>query len=176
VQRNRVESDDDWHRSDDSYSPRRHWHFRSPTRSVVFSVLLEGIGKADFGARSHPKKSWSVTKNGARLPLVERASCNLRSELKFECQSDRARAADLRPGNAPRWGRRRQGLERTYNGVTRNHFFTSAAAMAINKLQNRSLRPNRKYRSAMRRLPGLVDVISPKSGSVTPLSGLLKFG
>jgi transposase len=44
------------------------------------------------------------------------------------------------------------------------------------KLQNKSLRPNRKYRSAMRRLPGLMDVISPKSGSVTPLSGLLKFG
>ena len=34
VQRNRVESDDDWHRSDDSYSPRQHWRFRSPTRSV----------------------------------------------------------------------------------------------------------------------------------------------
>ena len=67
-------------------------------------------------------------------------------------------------------------LEQTYNGATRNHFFTSAAAMATNKLQNRSLRPNRKYRSAIRRLPGLVDVISPKSGSVTPLSGLLKFG
>jgi hypothetical protein len=30
----RVESDDDWHRSDDSYSPRRDWRFRSPTRSV----------------------------------------------------------------------------------------------------------------------------------------------
>ena len=35
-------------------------------------------------------------------------------------------------------------LEQTYNGATRNHFFTSAAAMATNKLQNRSLRPNRK--------------------------------
>ena len=28
------ESDDDWRRSDDSYSPRRHWRFRSPTISV----------------------------------------------------------------------------------------------------------------------------------------------
>jgi hypothetical protein len=28
------ERDDDWHRSDDSYSPRRHWCFRSPTISV----------------------------------------------------------------------------------------------------------------------------------------------
>jgi ribosomal protein L32E len=27
-------SDDDWRRSDDSYSPRRHWRFRSPTISV----------------------------------------------------------------------------------------------------------------------------------------------
>src|ERR1035441_7723563 len=27
-------SDDDWRRSDDSYSPRRHWRFRSPTKSV----------------------------------------------------------------------------------------------------------------------------------------------
>lgn len=33
VQRNRVESDDG-HRSDDGYSPCRHWRFRSPTRSV----------------------------------------------------------------------------------------------------------------------------------------------
>ena len=28
------ESDDDWRRSDDSYSPRRHWRLRSPTISV----------------------------------------------------------------------------------------------------------------------------------------------
>ena len=27
-------SDDDWRRSDDSYSPRRHWRCRSPTISV----------------------------------------------------------------------------------------------------------------------------------------------
>jgi hypothetical protein len=32
MQRNRVESD--WPRSGDSYSPRRHGPFRSPTRSV----------------------------------------------------------------------------------------------------------------------------------------------
>src|ERR1035438_5790604 len=30
----RGERDDDWRRSDDSYSPRRHWCFRSPTKSV----------------------------------------------------------------------------------------------------------------------------------------------
>jgi hypothetical protein len=30
----RGERDDDWRRSDESYSPRRHWRFRSPTRSV----------------------------------------------------------------------------------------------------------------------------------------------
>jgi hypothetical protein len=28
------ERNDDWRRSDDSYSPRRHWRFRSPTISV----------------------------------------------------------------------------------------------------------------------------------------------
>ena len=28
------ESDDEWCRSGDSYSPRRHWRFRSPTISV----------------------------------------------------------------------------------------------------------------------------------------------
>ena len=37
-----------------------------------------------------------------------------------------------------------QAYEHTYNGAARDHFFTSAAAIATNKIQNRSLRPNRK--------------------------------
>src|ERR1017187_3945774 len=51
----RGERDDDWRRSDDSYSPRRHWCFRSPTKSTG---RMTATARADTGASEARRKAW----------------------------------------------------------------------------------------------------------------------